>query len=334
MVEEYFDKVEVSVIIPVYNAEKYLRKCLDSIFSQSFQNIEVIMVNDGSKDCSGVIMDEYVQRYPHKAIGIHQKNQGQSAARNTALKLAKGKYIIFIDSDDYIAKDYIRVLYQKAESTNSDMVICNYTKVTDDGSQEKKCNANFMENSVRIPSYISCNRIIRRKMLKSCDFHYEEGAICEDIPAMLRLEAAAENIQVIDEYGYYYRTNPKSTTSTMKDWITMDKLPLKTLEECVQFCRKNGNNIPDELLEFYLCRIWTTLLFDIGRGCSKEVRNGMCDEAVKFMKKYFPNYHKNPYIQLRAFKTLPAVQKWGTWLFVRAMYFRVLKPFVWCYSLL
>ena len=334
MVEEKLGKVEVSVIIPVYNAEKYLRQCLNSIFSQSFQKIEVIMVNDGSKDFSGAIMEEYVQKYPHKAIGIHQENQGQSAARNVALKHAKGKYVVFIDSDDYIAKDYIRVLYEKAESTNSDMVICNYTKVTDDGKQEKKCNANFMENGVRIPSYISCNRIIKRKLLEFCDFHYEEGAICEDIPAMLRLEAVAENVQIIDEYGYYYRTNPKSTTSTMKDWITMDKLPLKTLDECVQFCRQRGKNIPDELLEFYLCRIWTTLLFDIGRGCSKKVRNGMCDEAVNFMKKYFPNYHKNPYIKLKAFKTMPAIQNWGTWLFVRAMYFRVLKLFVWCYSLL
>ena len=334
MVEEKLGKVEVSVIIPVYNAEKYLRQCLNSIFSQSFQKIEVIMVNDGSKDFSGAIMEEYVQKYPHKAIGIHQENQGQSAARNVALKHAKGKYVVFIDSDDYIAKDYIRVLYEKAESTNSDMVICNYTKVTDDGKQEKKCNANFMENGVRIPSYISCNRIIKRKLLEFCDFHYEEGAICEDIPAMLRLEAVAENVQIIDEYGYYYRTNPKSTTSTMKDWITMDKLPLKTLDECVQFCRQRGKNIPDELLEFYLCRIWTTLLFEIGRGCSKKVRNGMCDEAVNFMKKYFPNYHKNPYIKLKAFKTMPAIQKWGTWLFVRAMYFRVLKLFVWCYSLL
>lgn len=334
MVEEKLGKVEVSVIIPVYNAEKYLRQCLNSIFSQSFQKIEVIMVNDGSKDCSGAIMEEYVQKYPHKAIGIHQENQGQSAARNVALKHAKGKYVVFIDSDDYIAKDYIRVLYEKAESTNSDMVICNYTKVTDDGKQEKKCSANFMENGVRIPSYISCNRIIKRKMLESCNFHYEEGAICEDIPAMLRLEAAAENVQIIDEYGYYYRTNPQSTTSTMKDWITMEKLPLKTLDECVRFCRQRGKNIPDELLEFYLCRIWTTLLFDIGRGCSKKVRNEMCDEAVNFMKKYFPNYHKNPYIKLKAFKTMPAIQKWGTWLFVQAMYFRVLKLFVCCYSLL
>ena len=74
MVEEKLGKVEVSVIIPVYNAEKYLRQCLNSIFSQSFQKIEVIMVNDGSKDFSGAIMEEYVQKYTHKAIGIHQEN--------------------------------------------------------------------------------------------------------------------------------------------------------------------------------------------------------------------------------------------------------------------
>ena len=334
MVRENICKYEVSIIIPVYNAEKYLIQCLDSIFSQSFQNFEVIMVNDGSSDHSGEIMEKYVKEYPHKTTGIHQNNQGQSAARNTALKHAKGKYIVFIDSDDYIAKDYIKNLFEKAESTVSDMVICNYTKVTDDGSSEKKCKANFVENGIRIPSYISCNRIISRQLLEVCDFHYEQGAICEDIPAMLRLEAAAENIQVIEEYGYYYRSNPKSTTSTLKSWISLDKLPLKTLAECVEFCKKKGKNISEKQLEFYICRIWTTFLFDIGKGCSKEVRSGMCDEAVQFMKKYFPDYYKNPYIKLRAFKTLPAVQKWGTWLFVQSMRFRMLKVFVWIYSLL
>lgn len=335
MVKENEYSKKVSIIVPVYNTEKYLRQCLDSIFSQSVQDFEVIMVNDCSTDNSGVIIEEYVKRYPDKAIGItHQKNQGLSATRNTALKYTKGKYIVFIDSDDYIAKDYVNRLYEKAEKFSSDMVICSYTKIADDGSWEKKMEANFIENGMRIPSYVSWNRIISRKLLESCDFHFEEGAICEDIPAILRLEAIAENIQVIEEYGYYYRTNPKSITSTLKNWMTVDKLPLKMLAECVEFCRKDGKNISDKQLEFYICRIWTTLLFDVGKGCSKEVQMRMCDEATRFMNKYFPKYYKNPYIKLKAFKNMPRIQKWGTWLCVEAMHLKLLKLLLRCYSLI
>ena len=316
---------EISVIIPVYNTEKYLRQCLDSVMKQSFQDFELLIVDDGSTDSSGKIIKEYTQKYPGRIHPIFQRNQGQSAARNAALKAAKGRYVMFVDSDDYIGENYIKTLYDTAVYEQSDMVICDYSKVASDGSFLKRYQANFSENGIRIPSYISCNRIIRRELLERYNLRYADGVICEDIPFMLKVEAVAQNIRIIPLAEYYYRTNPQSTTQTLKKRnFKMRQMPFDALRECVRFCREKNPTYSDELMEFYLCRIWTTLIFDVGRGCNKSARQGMCREVADFMKEYFPKYYKNPYIKPNAFQNLPTVQKWGTWVFVQALHFHFL----------
>lgn len=326
-------KKAVSVIIPVYNAEKYLRECIDSVLVQSFKEFEIILVNDGSVDRSGFIINQYAEKYPGIIRTIHQKNKGQSAARNAALDIAEGKYLVFVDSDDYIGSNYIEELYVKAEATDSDMVICNYTKVTDTGRIIKEYEANFVEKGTRIPSYLSCNRIIRRSIVEEYKIRYQSGNVCEDIPFILMLEEIAENIQIISNAGYYYRTNPVSTTSTFKKNITFEKLPFKAMEKCVNFCSEHGKNLSREELEFFVCRIWTTLIFDIGRGCDPQVRKKMCRRVEIFMRKYFPEYYKNPYVKPGAFSSMSAVQKWGTWFFVHTMHWHLLQPFAWLCSL-
>lgn len=316
---------EISVIIPVYNTEKYLRQCLNSVMSQSIQNFEIIIVDDGSTDSSREIIREFHDRYPDRIRSIFQRNRGQSVARNTALNVAIGRYIMFVDSDDYIGENYIRILYETAVHEQSDMVICDYSKVAMDGTFLKCCKANFTEKGIRIPSHISCNRIIKRELLDRYNIRYADGVICEDIPFMLKIEAVAQNVKTISLADYYYRTNPQSTTQTLKHRnLQMRQMPFDELKECVRFCREQDPKYSDELMEFYLCRIWTSLIFDVGRGCNKTVRQGMCREVTDFMKEYFPLFYKNKYVRLGTFRNLPAVQKWGTWIFVHALRFRLL----------
>ena len=114
----------VSIIVPVYKVEKYLNKCVDSILDQSYQNIEVILVDDGSPDNSGKLCDEYVTNQRVKVI--HQKNMGLSGARNTGIENSTGDYLMFIDSDDYIDKDMVKYLVKKSFETNTDIVVCDY----------------------------------------------------------------------------------------------------------------------------------------------------------------------------------------------------------------
>lgn len=312
----------VSVIIPVYNTEKYLKQCLDSILNQSMKELEIIVVDDGSNDNSAQLLKEY----ENKVMVVYQENKGQSAARNRALSLAKGEYIVFIDSDDFIGKDYIKKLYSTALKTGADMVLCDYTKVDQFGNVIKQCKANYIENEIRIPSYISCNRIIKRKLIDKCDFRYREGVICEDIPAMLKLECAANHVEVIPMSDYFYRTNPTSTTLTFKKKkINMNQLPFDEMKECIEYWKSYSKNFSFQEMEFFVCRIWTSLLFDIGRKCEKKIRYEMIDEMIDFMNCYFPKYYENKYVKIDGLKGLEKTQRWGTWFWTKSMRYHVIR---------
>ena len=142
----------VSVIIPVYNAEKYLRRCLDSVVNQTYKDIEIIVVDDGSTDGSAVICDEYAAR-DNRFIVIHQKNGGVSVARQTGLEAVKGDYICFVDADDCIDSKMIDELFQEADTTNSDMIICDYYAETESGwtySSQKLQDKMFPEEVIRM----------------------------------------------------------------------------------------------------------------------------------------------------------------------------------------
>ena len=123
----------VSIIVPVFNVEKYLRQCLDSILGQTFNQFEVIIVNDGSTDNSGAICQEYEAR-DNRIVYLEKENGGVSEARNLGLDFATSEYIIFIDSDDWIEPTYVEVLYEKIEEYQADIVFENYTSFNDEDS--------------------------------------------------------------------------------------------------------------------------------------------------------------------------------------------------------
>ena len=150
--------------------------------------------------------------------------------------------------------------------------------------------------------------------------------ICEDIPLILKLEAVATNIQTIGDGEYYYRANPQSTTSTIKNRkLEMWQLPFGELRDAIAFCTDKEHPMDPLKLEFFISRIMTSLLFDTGRGCRKEVKDGMCREVQEIMETCFPRCYKNPYIKVGYFHQLPAVQKIGPWIFVCALRVHGLK---------
>lgn len=125
----------VSVIVPVYKAEKYLRKCIESVLQQTFHDIELILIDDGSPDCSGEICNEYEQQ-DHRIKTIHQINAGEGYARNSGLKIARGEWVTFLDSDDYIRPNYINDLVKAQKEVEADIVISGMDRIYDDGSIE------------------------------------------------------------------------------------------------------------------------------------------------------------------------------------------------------
>lgn len=119
------ENCKVSIIVPVYNAGEYLEVCLDSLVSQDMDEIEIIIINDGSTDISRDICQHYAEKYPYVEM-VDKANEGVSVARNVGLDLAKGKYITFVDADDYVEKNYCSAFYNVAEKNNCDIVICDY----------------------------------------------------------------------------------------------------------------------------------------------------------------------------------------------------------------
>lgn len=216
----------ISVIIPVYNVEKYLHRCLDSVIAQTYQNIEIICVDDGSIDESGRICDKYAVRDAHIKV-IHQENQGLSAARNRGLDAAEGEYIAFVDSDDYILEDMYKKMLDKLLNYNVDLCVCQWQYEFSDGRQVvKKKNidptiygrktslefARFLyrgnyENGVVVAAW---NKLYRRALLDTIHF---EGRIHEDDAFNGRIMAKNISVYVMEEQFYVYAQNGDSLTN-------------------------------------------------------------------------------------------------------------------------
>lgn len=127
----------ISIIIPVYNVERYLNKCLDSIINQTYKNLEIVLVDDGSTDRSGLICDDYAAK-DNRVIVLHKENSGVSEARNIGLKHSTGEFIGFVDGDDYVDRQMYELLLERLESDNSDMAACNYLQVDEEGGVYKR----------------------------------------------------------------------------------------------------------------------------------------------------------------------------------------------------
>jgi len=208
-------EILVSLIIPIYNVEDYIEKCLCSALSQTLSGIEIILVNDGSRDGSMKVVDTFANKHPNIII-INKENGGLSSARNSGLKVAKGKYISFMDSDDYIDKTMLEKMYTKAEKGELDIVACNLTKVDAEGkSMEDEKNTvdySHIYNSQQaiyeyltnnIPAY-AWNKLYRRSLFLDYEITYPVGKLYEDIGTSFELFAKAVKVGFIDESLYLY----------------------------------------------------------------------------------------------------------------------------------
>ena len=221
----------ISVIVPVYKAEKYIERCICSILRQTFQNIEVILVDDGSPDKSGEICDMWALKDKRIKV-IHQKNEGAGAARNAGLRVAKGEYIGFVDSDDWIEPQMYEVMYNAIEKYSADVGMCNISSRTEFSMHESYDNRKFpfeLKNQDEMLSIFFrvhgekgilsvCRRLIHKSVLK--DFMFVEGTISEDVSAAYYFITHSQRTVVTNFSFYNYYNNKKGVTKspvTMKD---------------------------------------------------------------------------------------------------------------------
>lgn len=218
---------KISIVIPVYNVEKYLMRCLESVLAQTYENIEVILINDGSTDSSGVLCDRFKENHPNTIV-IHKENEGLGLTRNVGMDLAQGNFIMFLDSDDYIQPNHISELYKEIVRQNADAIYCGYTIVKKDKETimtNSLAGKNYAEEEIRyevIPRICgqtgslndniqmsSCMAMYRLETIKRSNIRFlsERKYVSEDLLFNLDFLQAAKRICFSDVVSYMYYFN-------------------------------------------------------------------------------------------------------------------------------
>ncbi|MPS74231.1 MAG: glycosyltransferase [Chryseobacterium sp.] len=204
--------IKVSIIVPVYNVELYLEKCLLSLVNQTLQDIEILVVNDGSKDNSQQIIEKFQKDHPNKIFGFIKENGGLSDARNFGIDRAKGQYLGFVDSDDYVSETMFEEMYDLAEKHQAEMTICNLQKVDENGNITQKLTQlpGFPEKIVLEEnlsvfsdiSYFACNKLFKKELFQNIRF--KRGIHFEDIELIPQLLLDCNILAFTPNYHYQY----------------------------------------------------------------------------------------------------------------------------------
>jgi len=296
--------VLVSVLIPVYNVENYIDRCVRSLFEQTYQNIEYIFVDDCSTDNSINILQKILEEYPDRKIQTqiitHKKNKGSATARNSGLNLAKGKYLMFADSDDYTDKHWVEYLLNHAENTKSDIVFCDYYDVYDStathvNQPKREKPIDYIQNMYSTGNLWS--KIYKKKLFEENSIKFPDGLdVMEDYRTNIKLFYFAKNIEHIPKPLYYYvRTRNESLTGhNHKKSLSINTDMIENIKVVESFCIEK--NIIHELeLELGLLKIVSKNNILINSNSVKTLKTwkNIFPESNKYLlKSNLPSYYK------------------------------------------
>ncbi len=252
----------ISIIVPIYKVEKYLRRCIDSLLNQDYHDIEIILVDDGSPDNCGIICDEYVKKDTRIKV-THQQNGGLSAARNAGIDIAKGEYLMFVDSDDWVEKNYCSMALKKATETESDIVVFGYNDIYNDRiikrsiapKDEKKYTKEDALKELHGGKILSFawNKIYKANLFKT-GIRYPKGRLFEDIGTTYLLFHQANAVYLASGATYNYQKREDSILGKkMKAKDAIDWFDLEM--ERFQFMRKNYPDVAEKLWKYYGRRV-------------------------------------------------------------------------------
>lgn len=305
------EHLHVSIIMPVYNVEKYLRQCLDSLFSQTLEEIEIIAVNDGSTDNCLQILEEYQRTHPQIMKVYTTENRGVSHARNYGMKHARGEYILFVDSDDYIDKDMCKKLYGKAIADNNDLVICTRYNVYEDmrtGVLKHELiklghinsNFNLRDHRYELAHILPFpwDKLFRRELILGMEF--PENMRFEDLVFAYKVVVKAKNIGIVNEPLYNYRKTSQGGFLNTFSRQTLDII--KAFEMVFDYMEKYDymDYYYDEL-EFICARHflyrYITLFKNENRGKGKlDIKLEIINKTQDFLDNRLPNWRSNHYL--------------------------------------
>lgn len=284
----------VSIIIPVFNTEDYLKRCISSVLNQSYFNIQIIVVNDGSTDNSDEIIKEFARK-DSRVVYIKQKNSGVGYARNIGIKRAEGKYLLFVDSDDYIEKTMVEQMVNCAEKGNSDLVICGYILVDSEGKElervipQKYVSKENEEWAYRISSTMA--RLYKKELFDKYQlcFTEERNARGEDVPIVLFTNCMAQNIQLLKEANYYYVQHEGSAMHTFAG-LQKYTFPYQAMLDIGEKLQDQQTINSREFFAFGVLKFFAYFQFVLARNAKKEKKKELLSFFVYYIKRYIPNY--------------------------------------------
>lgn len=296
---------KVSVIVPVYNVELYIEKCLNSLVNQTLQEIEIIVVNDGSTDHSEQIIQKFIEEYPEKIVYLKKENGGLSDARNYALPHAKGEYIAFLDSDDYVEENTYQDMYELAQKEKSDMVECDFyweypnKKKEDIGAlyQGKK----EMLEKVRV---VAWNKLIKKDLLQKTEIEFPKGYRYEDVEFTYKLIPHLDKVSFLKKPCIHYIQREGSIANSQNE---RTKEIFDVLEHVLEYYKECGyyEEYQEQLEYLYVRFLFCSSFLRMVKIQDKTIRKKLLQETWEKVNTKFPNWKKNKILnQKRSWKNL------------------------------
>lgn len=340
--------VQVTVIIPAYNSESTIERCVESVAHQTYQNIEIIVINDGSTDHTLERLTMLSGRYSQMRI-MDQANTGVSVARHRAAESACGQYLAFLDSDDYLASDYIERFVSDAEQYQADVCICGYTLVSTDGDVQSRIVPTGYQRGVseeyayRIMS--TGARFYRTAFWRECNMPVVEDAHVrgEDIPIALLANYVARRIHITDQCGYYYVQHDDSARHRMRG-LHGYGLPLEEISSVVRRVfeawegtrgLRNANDaytVENDLdrahwqfFQMGVIRVCITFRWDLMRGADHNQQTVIRQWADALVSRYMPDVMHNRYLRFPNRLQIPLAQKAACQLYIWTVARRALR---------
>ena len=282
---------KVSVIVPVYNTENYIEKCLNSIVNQTLEDIEIIVVDDGSTDNSEIIINKFIEEYPEKIKYYKKENGGLSDARNYGLTYATGEYIGFVDSDDYIDISMYEKMYDLAKKEEADIVECDFawiypnkTKI-DTGIEYKTKEDLFISSRV-----MACNKIFKKEIIN--DIKFPKGLRYEDVEFFYKLLPDVNKISVLKEPLYYY-IQRESSISNLQNERTAEIFTI--LNNIIEFYKEKSiyDKFKTELEYMYIRFLLGSSFLRMVKINDKKVRKELLQKTIDLLYEKFPNWKNN-----------------------------------------
>lgn len=289
--------IKVSIIVPAYNVDKYIEKCLNTLVNQTLKEIEIIVVNDGSTDRTKQEIQKFVEKYPEKIIYLEKENGGLSDARNYGMPYAKGEYIGCIDSDDYIEENMYEEMYKKAKEENSDMVECDFIwEYPDKQRIDVGKIYNNKKEAMIYARVVAWNKIIRREIIEKQQIQYPKGLRYEDVEFFYKILPSLEKISFVKKPFIHYIQRENSIANTQNERV---KEIFDIWNNVLEYYK--NNNIYDEYkeeLEYTYTRILLcSSLLRIVKVNDKEKRKELEKRTWEELNQKFPNWRKNKYLK-------------------------------------